>query len=133
MEITNYENWRRSTRLEKGKNLFDAVNLSSSSYGQKRYVGVVRRCLDPDFDLEGEAKVFIHPKFLKKWNFYYDESNRNFHGKTTYWNDFDVTQIILNKLTVVQRDLSMETFFGQFLDLKPPKIFSSLCSTFGDY
>ncbi|KAL6529137.1 hypothetical protein OROHE_014881 [Orobanche hederae] len=108
-------------------------------------VGVIKLCLGRDFDSpidrgkakifgemkrhkhpEGEAKVFVRPKLLKKWNFYYDESNRNFHGKATYWNDFDGPQIILDKLTVVQRDLFMETPFGQFLDLKPPKILSQI-------
>ncbi|KAL6572754.1 hypothetical protein OROMI_013712 [Orobanche minor] len=106
---------------------------------------VIRRCLDPDFEspinrckdkcfgemkrhkhLDGEAKVFVKPKFLKKWNFYYDESNRNFHGKATYWNDFDVPQIILNKLSDVQRDLFMGTPFGQFLELQPPKMLSQI-------
>ncbi|KAL6564249.1 hypothetical protein OROMI_015699 [Orobanche minor] len=106
---------------------------------------VIRRCLDPDFEspinrgkdkcfgemkrhkhLDGEAKVFVRPKFLKKWNFYYDESNRNFHGKATYWNDFDVPQIILNKLSDVQRDLFMGTPFGQFLELQPPKMLSQI-------
>ncbi|KAL6515136.1 hypothetical protein OROHE_018768 [Orobanche hederae] len=108
-------------------------------------VRVIRRCLDPDFESpidrgkdkyfgemkrhknpDGEAKVFVRPKFLKKWNFYYDESNRNFNGKATYWNDFDVSQIILNKLSDFQRDLFMETPFGQFLDLKPPKMLSQI-------
>ncbi|KAL6517847.1 hypothetical protein OROMI_033548 [Orobanche minor] len=108
-------------------------------------VRVIRRCLDPDFESpinrgkdkyfgemkrhkhpDGEAKVFVRPKFLKKWNFYYDESNRNFHGKATYWNDFDVPQIILNKLSDVQRDLFMGTPFGQFLDLLPPKMLSQI-------
>ncbi|KAL6574659.1 hypothetical protein OROMI_011944 [Orobanche minor] len=108
-------------------------------------VRVFRRCLDSDFESlinrgkdkcfgemkrhkhpDGEAKVFVRPKFLKKWNFYYDESNRNFHGKATYWNDFDVPQIILNKLSDVQRDLFMETPFGQFLELQPPKMLSQI-------
>ncbi|KAL6554710.1 hypothetical protein OROHE_007449 [Orobanche hederae] len=108
-------------------------------------VRVIRRCLDPDFESpinrgkdkcfgemkrhkhpDGEAKVFVRPKFLKKWNFYYDESNRNFHGKATYWNDFDVPQIILNKLSDVQRDLFMGTPFGQFLELQPPKMLSQI-------
>ncbi|KAL6571632.1 hypothetical protein OROHE_003275 [Orobanche hederae] len=62
----------------------------------------------------------------EKWNFYYDESNRNFHGKATYWNDFDVPQIILNKLSDVQRDLFMGTPFGQFLELQPPKMLSQI-------
>ncbi|KAL6546965.1 hypothetical protein OROMI_022686 [Orobanche minor] len=107
-------------------------------------VRVIRRCLDPDFESpinrgkdkcfgemkrhkhpDGEAKVFVRPKFLKKWNFYYDESNRNFHRKATYWNDFDVPQIILNKLSDVQRDL-MGTPFGQFLELQPPKMLSQI-------
>ncbi|KAL6515676.1 hypothetical protein OROHE_018710 [Orobanche hederae] len=101
-------------------------------------VRVIRRCLDPDFESpinrgrdkcfgemkrhkhpDGEAKVF-------KWNFYYDESNRNFHGKATYWNDFDVPQISLNKLSDVQRDLFMGTPFGQFLELQPPKMLSQI-------
>ncbi|KAL6584666.1 hypothetical protein OROMI_003955 [Orobanche minor] len=53
---------------------------------------VIRRCLDPDFESpinrgkdkcfgemkrhkhpDGEAKVLVRPKFLKEWNFYYDE------------------------------------------------------------
>ncbi|KAL6564126.1 hypothetical protein OROMI_015579 [Orobanche minor] len=108
-------------------------------------VRVIRRCLDPDFESpinrgkdkcfgemkrhkhpDGEAKVFVRPKFLKKWNFYYDESKRNFHGKATYWNDFDVPQIILNKLSDVQRDLFMGTPFGQFLELQPPKMLSQI-------
>ncbi|KAL6505635.1 hypothetical protein OROHE_023014 [Orobanche hederae] len=108
-------------------------------------VRVIRRCLDPDFESpinrgtdkcfgemkrhkhpDGEAKIFVRPKFLKKWNFYYDESNRNFHGKATYWNVFDVPQIILNKLSDVQRDLFMGTPFGQFLELQPPKMLSQI-------
>ncbi|KAL6558308.1 hypothetical protein OROMI_018658 [Orobanche minor] len=108
-------------------------------------VRVFRRCLDPDFESpinrgkdkcfgemkrhkhpDSEAKVLVRPKFLKKWNFYYDESNRNFHGKATYWNDFDVPQIILNKLSDVQRDLFMGTPFGQFLELQPPKMLSQI-------
>ncbi|KAL6502358.1 hypothetical protein OROHE_024636 [Orobanche hederae] len=108
-------------------------------------VRVIRRCLDPDFESPinrgkdkcfgemkrhkhpgGEAKVFVRPKFFKKWNFYYDESKRNFHGKATYWNDFDVPQIILNKLSDVERDLFMGTPFGQFLDLQPPKMLSQI-------
>ncbi|KAL6558662.1 hypothetical protein OROMI_019012 [Orobanche minor] len=166
MEVSNSRNRRKSARLEKGKNILHAVDLSSTSSGQKRFGGylsplqkdirkktrmegepvrVIRRCLDLDFESpidrgkgkyfgemkrhknpDDEAKVFVRPKFLKKWNFYYDESNRNFHGKATYWNDFDVPQIILNKLSDVQRDLFMETPFRQFLDLKPPKCFLKL-------
>ncbi|KAL6502431.1 hypothetical protein OROHE_024436 [Orobanche hederae] len=107
-------------------------------------VRVIRRCLDPDFEsptdrgkdkcfgemkrhkhADGEAKVFVRPKFLKSGTFSH-ESNRNFHGKATYWNDFDVPQIILNKLSDVQRDLFMGTPFGQFLDLQPPKMLSQI-------
>ncbi|KAL6554600.1 hypothetical protein OROHE_007623 [Orobanche hederae] len=166
MEVSNSGNRRKSARLEKGKNNLHAVDLSSTSSGQKKFGGylsplqkdirkktrmegepvrVIRRCLDPGFESsidrgkdkcfgemkrhkhpDGEAKVFVRPKFLKKWDFYYDESNRNFHGKATYWNDFDVPQIILNKLSDVQRDLFMKTPFGQFLDLKPPKMLSQI-------
>ncbi|KAL6587823.1 hypothetical protein OROMI_000801 [Orobanche minor] len=163
MEVSNSGSRRKSVRLEKGKNILHAVDLSSNSSGQKRFGGylsplqkdirkktrmegepvrVIRRCLDPDFESpidrgkdksfgemkrhknpDGEGQVFVRPKFLKKWNFYYDESNRNFHGKATYWNNFDVPQIILNKLSDVQRDLFMKTPFGQFLDLKPRSSF----------
>ncbi|KAL6582571.1 hypothetical protein OROMI_006585 [Orobanche minor] len=166
MEVSNSGNRRKSVRLEKWKNILHAVDLSSNSFGQKRFGGylsplqkdirkktrmegepvrVIRRCLDPDFESpidtskgkcfgemkrhknpDGEAKVFVRPKFFKKWDFYYDKSNMNFHAKATYWNDFDVPQIILNKLSDVQRDLFMETPFGQFLDLKPPKMLSQI-------
>ncbi|KAL6579100.1 hypothetical protein OROMI_009316 [Orobanche minor] len=142
MEITNSGNRRKSARLEKGKNNLHDVDLSSTSSGQKRFGGylsplpkdirkktrmegepvrVIRRCLGPDFESDKQR-----PKFLKKWNFYYDASNRNFHGKATYWNDFDVPQIILNKLSDVQRDLFMGTPFGQFLELQPLKMLSQI-------
>ncbi|KAL6542813.1 hypothetical protein OROHE_010333 [Orobanche hederae] len=73
-------------------------------------------------DLEVDARIQRGSRFLKIWDFYYDENNRNFHGKATYWNDYTVPQKIVQKLTGSQFDLFMLTPFSHFMKLVQPKI-----------
>ncbi|KAL6506296.1 hypothetical protein OROGR_024477 [Orobanche gracilis] len=77
-------------------------------------------------DLEVDARIQRCSRFLKIWDFYYDENNRNFHGKATYWNDYAVPQKIDQKLTGSQFDLFMLTPFSHFMKLVQPKMYSQL-------
>ncbi|KAL6532253.1 hypothetical protein OROGR_014223 [Orobanche gracilis] len=77
-------------------------------------------------DLEVDARIQRRSRFLKIWDFYYDENNRNFHGKATYWNDYTVPQKIGQKLTGSQFHLFMLTPFSHFMKLVQPKMYSQL-------
>ncbi|KAL6586141.1 hypothetical protein OROMI_002785 [Orobanche minor] len=100
-----------AVRLNFGKRPRSSVNLSEA-IGSKS---------DSDFDfdcmygkgkaevVEVDARIQLSSRFLKIWDFYYDENTRNFHGKATYWNDYTVPEKIVNKLTVPQFQLFMQT------------------------
>ncbi|KAL6578462.1 hypothetical protein OROMI_010790 [Orobanche minor] len=76
--------------------------------------------------VEVDARIQLSSRFLKIWDFYYDENTRNFHGKATYWNDFTVPEKIFNKLTGPQFQLFMRTPFSHFMKLGQPKMYSQL-------
>ncbi|KAL6566863.1 hypothetical protein OROMI_015267 [Orobanche minor] len=94
-------------RLNFGKRPRSSVNLSEA-IGSKSDS-------DSDFDcmygkgkaevVEVDARIQLSSRFLKIWDFYYDENTRNFHGKATYWNDYTVPEKIINKLTGPQFQL----------------------------
>ncbi|KAL6536605.1 hypothetical protein OROMI_026186 [Orobanche minor] len=96
-------------RLNFGKRPRSSVNLSEA-IGSKSDS-------DSDFDcmygkgkaevVEVDARIQLSSRFLKIWDFYYDENTRNFHGKATYWNDYSVPEKIVNKLTGPQFQLFM--------------------------
>ncbi|KAL6586514.1 hypothetical protein OROMI_001502 [Orobanche minor] len=96
-------------RLNFGKRPRISVNLSEA-IGSKSNS-------DSDFDcmvgkgktevVEVDARIQLSSRFLKIWDFYYDENTRNFHGKATYWNDYTVPEKIFNKLTGPQFQLFM--------------------------
>ncbi|KAL6572190.1 hypothetical protein OROMI_013148 [Orobanche minor] len=97
-------------RLNFGKRPQSSVNLSET-IGSKSNS-------DSDFDcmygkgkaevVEVDARIQLSSRFLKIWDFYYDENTRNFHGKATYWNDYTVPEKIVNKLTGPQFQLFIE-------------------------
>ncbi|KAL6581334.1 hypothetical protein OROMI_007257 [Orobanche minor] len=74
----------------------------------------------------GDGSIYVCSRFLKMWSFYYDEHNRNFHGKATYWNDFKVPETILHKLSETQLELFMRTPFSQYLNFETPKMYSQI-------
>ncbi|KAL6584253.1 hypothetical protein OROMI_003542 [Orobanche minor] len=115
-------------RLNFGKRPRISVNLSEA-IGSKSDS-------DSDFDcmvgkgktkvVEVDARIQLSSRFLKIWDFYYDENTRNFHGKATYWNDYTVPEKIFNKLTGPQFQLFMLTPFFHFMKLGQPKMYSQL-------
>ncbi|KAL6572746.1 hypothetical protein OROMI_013704 [Orobanche minor] len=115
-------------RLNFGKRPRISVNLSEA-IGSKSDS-------ESDFDcmfgkgkaevVEVDARIQLSSRFLKIWDFYYDENTRNFHGKATYWNDFTVPEKIFNKLTGPQFQLFMRTPFSHFMKLGQPKMYSQL-------
>ncbi|KAL6580959.1 hypothetical protein OROMI_006882 [Orobanche minor] len=74
----------------------------------------------------GDGSIYLCSRFLKMWSFYYDEHNRNFHGKATYWNDFKVPETIMHKLSETQHDMFMRTPFSQYLNFETPKMYSQI-------
>ncbi|KAL6569666.1 hypothetical protein OROMI_014180 [Orobanche minor] len=70
----------------------------------------------------GDGSIYVCSRILKMWSFYYDEHNRNFHGKATYWNDFKVPETIMHKLSATQHELFTRTPFSQYLNFETPKI-----------
>ncbi|KAL6503229.1 hypothetical protein OROHE_023858 [Orobanche hederae] len=115
-------------RLNFGKRPRSSVNLSEA-IGSKSDS-------DSDFDcmygkgkaevVEVDARIQLSSRFLKIWDFYYDENTRNFHGKATYWNDYTVPEKIVNKLTRPQFQLFMRTPFSHFMKLGQPKMYSQI-------
>ncbi|KAL6533374.1 hypothetical protein OROMI_027486 [Orobanche minor] len=115
-------------RLNFGKRPRISVNLSEA-IGSKSDS-------ESDFDcmfgkgkaevVEVDARIQLSSRFLKIWDFYYDENTRNFHGKATYWNGFTVPEKIFNKLTGPQFQLFMRTPFSHFMKLGQPKMYSQL-------
>ncbi|KAL6563124.1 hypothetical protein OROHE_005711 [Orobanche hederae] len=115
-------------RLNFGKRPRSSVNLSEAM-GSKSDS-------ESDFDcmygkgkaevVEVDARIQLSSRFLKIWDFYYDENTRNFHGKATYWNDYTVPEKIVNKLTGPQFQLFMRTPFSRFMKLRQPKMYSQI-------
>ncbi|KAL6531118.1 hypothetical protein OROHE_014187 [Orobanche hederae] len=115
-------------RLNFGKRPRSSVNLSEA-IGSKSDS-------DSDFDcmygkgkaevVEVDARIQLSSRFLKIWDFYYDENTQNFHGKATYWNDYTVPEKIVNKLTGPQFQLFMRTPFSHFKKLGQPKMYSQI-------
>ncbi|KAL6538932.1 hypothetical protein OROMI_025258 [Orobanche minor] len=131
---------RRTRSMKKTGRALSPVRLN---FGKRPRISVnLREAIgsksdsDSDFDcmvgkgktevVEVDARIQLSSRFLKIWDFYYDENTRNFHGKATYWNDYTVPEKIFNKLTGPQFQLFMRTPFSHFMKLGQPKMYSQL-------
>ncbi|KAL6509866.1 hypothetical protein OROGR_022354 [Orobanche gracilis] len=123
---------RESPRLKKHKirgGGDDIVKTDDDSdfevYREKKKCKVAIE-MKSDNVIAGDRSIYLCSRFLKMWSFYYDEHNRNFHGKATYWNDFKVPETIMHKLSETQHDMFMRTPFSQYLKFETPKMYSQI-------